>query len=509
MLIGLNITTVSAMITTKQYNCYYNFQGDNPVLGECRGPGPSMQGAIMAAMPAGAWLSTIIMAWFLDGNSSKLGVQCSAGFWISGSLFITFSDGVPLLIVGRFINGISVGLCVAQLPVYISEISPVEVRGRFLGMYQWAITWGMAVMFFISLGCNKLIASDMAFRLPWGLQLIPAALLLLGLHILPENPRWLADTDRWHEAREVFTLIHGRGNYNAPIIMREMSTLLETLRERDNANVSWFELMEPNMLNRTHIGLFTQIWSQLTGRNVMVYYITYVFLMAGVHDLAVSSIVFFLYAVVSIPGLIWVGRMGRRPTMLVGALLMCFLMSLNAGLFARHSQPITDEDHPSTGGISMSIRGWPATCVVASAYFFAATYALTWGRASWTYPPEIYPPRVRSKMVALSTSAGWVLDFAVAYFTPIAFATITWKTYVIFAVFCGCGFIHCFFLFPETANKSSEEVAAIFTDDGPGSIKYIGTPAWKRRNDRRGALQRENDVVDPETNGSPIPGTAL
>lgn len=179
------------------------------------------------------------------------------------------SNSVPLLIAGRFINGISVGMCVAQLPAYISEISPVEVRGCFLGMHQWAITWGMAVMFFISSVCSS-INSQMAFRLPWGLQLIPAVLLLLGLCILPENPRWLAATDRWQEAREVFTLIHGRGDYNAPIIMREMRTLLETLRERDNANVSWSELMEPNMLNRTHIGLFTQIWSQLTGRNVMV-----------------------------------------------------------------------------------------------------------------------------------------------------------------------------------------------------------------------------------------------
>lgn len=137
-------------------------------------------------------------------------------------------------------------------------------------------------------------------------------------------------------------------------------------------------------------------------------------MMAGVDDLAVSSIVFFLYAVVSIPGLIWPDRTGRRPTMLVGAFFMCLFMSLNAGLFAMYSQPITDEDPSSTGGISMFVRGWPATCILASTYLFAATYALTWGRVSWTYPPEIYPLHVRSKMVALSTDANWAFDFAVA-----------------------------------------------------------------------------------------------
>lgn len=84
------------------------------------------------------------------------------------------------------------------------------------------------------------------------------------------------------------------------------------------------------------------------------------------------------------------------------------------------------------------------------------------------------------------------------FFTPVAFATITWKTYVLFAVFCAAMFIHCFFLFPETANKPLEEVAGIFEDSGPGSVEYIGTPAWKTRNDRRAALQLERNVVDPE-----------
>ncbi|KAI8946762.1 high-affinity glucose transporter [Xylaria longipes] len=496
MLIGFNIASMSAIIATAQYKCQYNYQGNDPVTGQCRGPGPGLQGAIVSALPAGAWFSAILLAWLLDGCSPKLGVQCGAGFWISGCMFATFSDKAPMLIVGRFINGISMGMCSALLPDYISDMTPPSLRGRLVCMHRWAITWGAAMMFFVCYGCS-FINHEAAFRVPWGLQLIPTILLLLALHVLPENPRWLAEVDRWQEVREVLTLIHGKGDFRARIVKREINALIEAVRlGNENADVSWSELIEPNMMNRTHIGLFTQIWSQLTGMSVMMFYTTYVFTMAGLDGLAAGSFQFIVYAVMSVPGLIWQDSIGRRPAMLVGAFLMCFFMSLNAWLFAMYSRPATDEDHFSTGAISMVVVGPPATGIIALTYLFVASYALTWGPVIWTYPPELYPLRIRGKAVALSTSANWFFNFALACFAPIAFATITWKTYVLFAVFCASTFIHCFFLFPETANKSSEEIVAIFENAGLGSIKYIGTQAWKTRNDRHAVLPRANGVVD-------------
>jgi MFS family permease len=175
-----------------------------------------------------------------------------------------------MLIVGRIINGFSVGICSAQVPVYISELSPPSKRGRFIGMQQWAITWGIAIMFFICYGCS-FINGSAAFRLPWGLQVVPAILLFLGLVVLPESPRWLAKNDRWEETRQVLVLVHGKGNPDAPIVEKELAEIQEAVKiDRESAQVSWLELVRPNMINRTHIGLFTQIWSQLTGMNVMM-----------------------------------------------------------------------------------------------------------------------------------------------------------------------------------------------------------------------------------------------
>lgn len=186
-----------------------------------------------------------------------------------------------MLIVGRIINGFCVGICSAQVPVYITEIAPPTKRGRLVGAQQWAITWGIMIMFYISYGCS-FINGNAAFRVPWALQMIPAIILFFGMIVLPESPRWLASKDRWEECEQVLILTHGKGDPHSPWVAREFQEIREWIDiERASAQVRYIDLFSAKYINRTHIGLFTQIWSQLTGMNVMMYYITYVFAMAG------------------------------------------------------------------------------------------------------------------------------------------------------------------------------------------------------------------------------------
>lgn len=186
-----------------------------------------------------------------------------------------------MLIVGRIINGFCVGICSAQVPVYITEIAPPTKRGRLVGAQQWAITWGIMIMFYISYGCS-FINGNAAFRVPWALQMIPAIILFFGMIVLPESPRWLASKDRWEECEQVLILTHGKGDAHSPWVAREFQEIREWIDiERASAQVRYIDLFSAKYINRTHIGLFTQIWSQLTGMNVMMYYITYVFAMAG------------------------------------------------------------------------------------------------------------------------------------------------------------------------------------------------------------------------------------
>lgn len=100
--------------------------------------------------------------------------------------------------------------------------------------------------------------------------MIPAIGLFFAMFLLPESPRWLARKDRWEEVHSVLTLVHGKGDPHSPLVTREMGEIREMVEfEKNNADVTYLELFKPHMINRTHIGVFTQIWSQLTGMNVM------------------------------------------------------------------------------------------------------------------------------------------------------------------------------------------------------------------------------------------------
>lgn len=213
----------------------------------------------------------------------------------------------------------------------------------------------------------------------------------------------------------------------------------------------------------------------------MMYYITYVFRMAGLTGntlLVSSSIQYVINVVMTVPALIYVDRIGRRPTLLIGSTLMMTWLFANAGLLATYGTPVDPaQDLPPE--VQVTVSGAASKAVIACSYLFVASYAPTWGPVSWIYPPELYPNQLRGKAVALATSANWAFNFALGYFVPPAFENISWKVYIIFGVFCAAMTIHVFFLFPETAGKPLEEVTALFED--PHGIKYIGTPAWKTK----------------------------
>jgi MFS family permease len=263
-------------IGTQQYLCYFN-QGphgpgydDDPL---CSGPAASVQGGITASMPGGSFVGALCSGFLSDRLGRKTSIQWGCLIWCIGSIIVCASQNIGMLIVGRFINGISVGICSAQVPVYVSELAPPSKRGRVVGAQQWAITWGILIMFYISYGCSY-ISGAAAFRVPWGLQMIPAIGLYIGLLFLPESPRWLAKHDKWEECHDVLTLVHGKGDPNARFVQLELAEIKGMVEfENRNADVSIGELFRPKMLNRLHIGVFTQIWSQLTGMNVMMYYV--------------------------------------------------------------------------------------------------------------------------------------------------------------------------------------------------------------------------------------------
>ena len=189
----------------------------------------------------------------------------------------TATNGIPLLVIGRVASGLSVGIASSIVPVYQAEIAPKEIRGRVVSLQQWAITWGILIQYFIQYGASFYDGGPQnpsqgtaAFRIPWGIQIIPAVVLLAGMFFFPKSPRWLARQDRWEEAIMVLAKLHGGGDMNHPKVLAEYQEIEEALTlEREAAKSDWVAITEPRMLKRVILGISIQMWSQLTGINVM------------------------------------------------------------------------------------------------------------------------------------------------------------------------------------------------------------------------------------------------
>lgn len=185
-----------------------------------------------------------------------------------------------------------------------------------------------------------------------------------------------------------------------------------------------------------------------------------------------SSIQYVINVLMTVPALIWIDRWGRRKPLLIGCTFMMIFMYANAGILATYGHPAPPGGLNGIPQESWQISGAPSKAVIACTYLFVASFAPSMGPVSWIYPPELFPLRVRGKAVSLCTSANWIFNFALSYFVPPAFVNIKWKVYILFGVFLTTMIIHIFFLFPETAGKSLEEVEEMFLSN---------TKAWQTK----------------------------
>lgn len=211
--------------------------------------------------------------------------------------------------------------------------------------------------------------------------------------------------------------------------------------------------------------------------------------LTGSANLIASSIQYVINVFMTIFALIFIDRWGRRGPLLVGATLMAVFMYANAGLFASRGHPAPAGGLNNTPEESWVISGATGKGVIACTYLFVASYAPTWGPVSWIYPPELFPLRLRGKAVALTTASNWAFNFALSYFVPPAFVNIQWKTYIIFGVFCTVMAVHVFFMFPETAGKTLEEVESMF---------LAGEKPWNTKVEYGRIRAVEQGQIDPE-----------
>ncbi|KAH9993508.1 general substrate transporter [Russula compacta] len=450
-LFGLDISSMSGVLSNDAYKRTFG------------NPDPNVQGAIVSAMPAGSFCGALLVSYVADRIGRKNTVILSGVVWIIGSTLQCAAVDRSMLITGRVISGISVGIASTTIPLYQAEITAPSIRGRLVSIQQWSITWGILIQYFIQFGCSY-IDGDASFRIPWGLQIIPAVILSVGMLVFPESPRWLFDHHQEVEAVRVLADLHGQGNYKNELVLLEYEEIKEQVYfERTEGAKSYFDLLKPGVLHRVSLGTSLQMWSQLSGVNLMMYYIIYVLQGAGLtlrrRNLIADSVQYVLNVLFTVPAILYIDKWGRRPMLLFGTLSMAFFLFLVGGLQGHYGDwgEVDGSRVWVINGHSSVTKG-----VIVCSYLFVCSFAVTMGPVSWTYPAEIFPMRVRAKAIALSTASNWFFNFGLAWAVPPGLSNIAYKTYFIFGTFNVAAFIHVFFMFPETAGRTLEEVEEIF-----------------------------------------------
>ncbi|KAK9327301.1 general substrate transporter [Lipomyces starkeyi] len=461
---GFEIASVSGIIGTEQYQSYFG----NP-LG-------TRQGVITSSMAGGSLVGALSSSFLGDRLSRKITMQIGAVLWCIGAVIQSASNGVPMLIVGRVIAGLCVGLTSALVPIYQSEIAPRKIRGRVVVFQSFAITCGITVQYFIEYGCSFL-DSTASFRLPWAIQIIPAVIFFVGLFWFPYSPRWLASVDRWDEALRVLALLRtANGDTNNPLVIAEYREIEDQIRcEREEHSNPYRELISRKMRKRVMLSMAVQMWAQLSGMNIMMYYVVYILQSAGIGNLRlVSSMQYVINMIMTIPPIIWIDKWGRRPALLLGAPILCFWLFLVGGLFKQYGEPNPATDQPNTW-IIVGHRS-ASLAILACLYLGVATFALTWGPVATIYPPEIVPLRIRAKSVSLAAASDWVANYALGLSVPPLLRSVQWRVFFIFGTFNILAFIQVWFTAPETKKRTLEEMDEVFEH---------GKPLWKSFFDRR------------------------
>jgi sugar porter (SP) family MFS transporter len=312
-----------------------------------------------------------------------------------------------------------------------------------------------------------------AFRIPWGIQMVPGFILFVGMFFFPYSPRWLASKDRTEEGLDTLAKLR-KSTVHDPKVLAEWQEITDQLAyERSNVVTSYAALVEPKIFKRVILGMSIQMWSQLCGMNIMMYYIVYIMEGANIASpLLTASIQYIINVALTLPAILYLDKWGRRPSMLLGSFGMMTWLFISGSLQGAygHKNPGDDPNLKDITWVIGKEHTSVSKAVVACSYLFVATFATTWGPSSWTYPSEIFPTKIRAKAVSLATASNWAWNCALAFAVPPLLWNINWKMYMIFATFNGLALIHVFLAAPETKGRTLEEMDEVFDS---------GIPPWK------------------------------
>lgn len=413
---------------------------------------PWFQGWVMSSALLGCLIGVVVSGGLSDKYGRKFMMILASVIFALSAFGTGAAQTIDQFILFRIISGVGIGIASNISPMYLSEVSPPHVRGKFVAIYQLAIVLGILSAQIV----NWLIArpvipgedilnswnGQVGWRWMFWAPAFPAILYLILTFIVPESPRWLIAKTKYDKATDIFSKIVNR-KYAVQLVGEVQRTTQET-----SEKVKLSALFRGKAFRIAMIGIVIAILQQWCGINVVFNYAQEIFTAAGysvsgmLFNIVVTGVVNVIFTFV---GMYTVDRLGRRSLMLLGTIgLSAIYIVLGAGYYFRLEGMIM---------LILVVLG-------------IACYAMTLAPVTWIVISEIFPTRIRAKGMAVSTFALWSASFVLTYTFPLLNSSLgAYGTFWLYGFICISGFIFLKINLPETKGKTLEEIEAMITNN--------------------------------------------
>jgi len=428
---------------------FFFLRGEN-VLSE--GLANSIKGFTISSALVGCIIGGSLGGYMGQSLGRKRGLILSAILFLVSALGSALPEQLNFLglstlssfIFFRILGGIGVGLASMLSPMYIAEIAPAAIRGKLVSWNQFAIIFGMVVVYFV----NYFIASGRSpdwinatgWRWMFGSEIIPATLFLSLLFLVPESPRFLVLKKQEHKALWLLRRI------NPAHAERVLSEIKASLIEK---RAPWLSFGGVLIV----VGILLAVFQQFVGINVVLYYAGDIFRSMGAGNdssLLQTIVVGLVNLIFTIVAIFTVDRFGRKPLMIIGALAMGLsMLALGFSFF-----------FGKIGLVSLIFM-----------LSYTAAFAMSWGPVTWVMLAEIFPNSIKGAM-SIAVASMWIANLIISWTFPMmnesSFLTRLFSHGFSYWIYGIMGFLAAWFvwrLVPETKGKTLEEIESIWKKD--------------------------------------------
>ena len=396
----------------------------------------TLQGFLVSSVLIGAVIGAATNGVLADMFGRKKIIMATAVIFIIGSIMCAFAPNVYVLIISRIFVGFAVGIVNFVVPLYLSEISPKNLRGTLVSLYQWAITSGILFSYFINAAFAQAV-----YNWRWMLfaGVLPGLILFVGMCLMSDTPRWLVSKNRDNEAKAVFKKIEPDVDSD-----KEIQDIKTTLTSEGQDKKFKFKKW---MIMPFVVGVGIMFAQICTGINTIIYYAPTIFKTAGfdsnltaIYATTGIGVVNFVMTIVAV---FFTDRLGRKPLLyfgLIGVMLSLFALGTSFAF----------------AGVLGSSLKWVA---VGSLVTYIICFAMSLGPIGWILVSEVFPLKIRGVAMSICTVSNFAFNFFVVGSFPIMLHRIggAWTFWMFGFVSLLC-IIFVYFFVPETKGISLEQI---------------------------------------------------